>query len=81
MVCSPYASRGNLTVLAKEHPGRHCPIVGMSGSFHAPLYIVQAHATGLGRRDARAIQIDLLRRLPVCDAQANHIAFVYDDID
>jgi hypothetical protein len=37
MVCSPSASRDNLTVLAREHPGRRCPIVGMSGSCHAPL--------------------------------------------
>ena len=37
MACSPYVSRGNLTVLAKERPGRRSPIVGMSGSFHAPL--------------------------------------------
>lgn len=37
MVCSPYASRGNLTVLAKKHPGRRRPIVDMSSSYHAPL--------------------------------------------
>src|SRR5262245_12879942 len=44
-------------------------------------HIVQEQATGLGRRDARAIQIDLLVRLPIRRAQANDVAFVRDHID
>jgi hypothetical protein len=44
-------------------------------------YIVQEQETGLGWRDVCVIQIDLLRWPPVRGTQANHIAFVCDDVD
>src|SRR5215471_3833769 len=44
-------------------------------------YIVQKQTTRPFWRDAGAIQIDLLVRLPIRRAQANHIAFVSDHVD